>query len=142
MKTLKINTLDKCWCDRDDLLLHASFQILVDFVEKEEPGKIIDWNCNKEYKRIWKEITSLYKWWKKIRPARKSPLDDKRLKYPPFEFKNIKNKNYTQLVFPNKKKYAKFYKVMKKDKKLEQRWDKEDNQNLHRLINIRKDLWT
>ena len=40
MKILKINTLNKCWCDRDDLLLHAAFQILVDFVEKEKPGKI------------------------------------------------------------------------------------------------------
>jgi hypothetical protein len=41
MKILKINTLEKGWSDRDHLLLHASFQILVDFVEKESPFETV-----------------------------------------------------------------------------------------------------
>ena len=39
MRTLKINTLpsvkEQSWCDRDTIMLHACFQILVDWVEKE-----------------------------------------------------------------------------------------------------------
>jgi hypothetical protein len=39
MKHLKIKSLEKGWCDRDDLILHAAFQRLADFVEKElTPG--------------------------------------------------------------------------------------------------------
>jgi len=32
MKNLKIHTLEKGWQDRDEIMLHALFQILVDFV--------------------------------------------------------------------------------------------------------------
>lgn len=39
MKILKIHTLDKGWCDKDYIMLHAAFQILVDFVEKEKPDQ-------------------------------------------------------------------------------------------------------
>ncbi len=41
MKILKISTLEKGWADRDHLMLHANFQILVDFVEQEKPFEII-----------------------------------------------------------------------------------------------------
>ncbi len=33
MKRLKITTLDKGWHDKDEVLLHAAFQLLADFVE-------------------------------------------------------------------------------------------------------------
>lgn len=46
MKILKISTLEKGWADRDHLMLHANFHILVDFVERERSFEIIDWNYN------------------------------------------------------------------------------------------------
>lgn len=64
MKTLKIQTLDKQWHDRDEILLHAAFQVLVDFIESEQPDRTIDWNADELHKGAWKEIKSLYKWWK------------------------------------------------------------------------------
>jgi hypothetical protein len=39
---IKCAKLDRSWCDRDHLMLHAMFQILVDFVELEQPFR--DWN--------------------------------------------------------------------------------------------------
>ena len=89
MKYLKIQTLEKGWHDKDEILLHAAFQLLVDFVEKEDPGRIVDWNSDESHKHAWKEIRELYKWWKGKRPSRKSPLDDKRLKIPPMKFKKL-----------------------------------------------------
>jgi hypothetical protein len=42
MKVLKIHTLTQGeWYDRDESLLHAAFQLLVDFMEQERPGEII-----------------------------------------------------------------------------------------------------
>ncbi len=42
MKYHKIKTLGKGWHDKDEILLHAVFQVLTDFVEQEKPETIID----------------------------------------------------------------------------------------------------
>ena len=142
MKPLKIQTLEKGWYDRDEILLHASFQILVDYMEEEHPEKIIDWNAYETLAKTWKEIKSLFKWWKETRPARINPLDDKKIKAPPLKFKKIPGSDMSELVEPDKKKYAEYFRALKKTFKLEQKWFEEDQKNLHRLIEIRPFLWT
>lgn len=37
---VRVRSLPPTWCDRDRLLLHAAFQVLVDFVEKERPWEL------------------------------------------------------------------------------------------------------
>ncbi len=63
MRILKINTLPKVkdkWVDRDIVMLHACFQILVDCIEKEN----LLTHCNYEsHKESIDEATALYKWW-------------------------------------------------------------------------------
>ena len=108
MRYLKIHTLEKGWCDKDYIMLHAVFQLLVDFVEKEKPAKMIDWNWDATHRKAWKEIMSLYKWWKKERPARKDPLNDKRIKYPPLRFAKIPNSDSSRMVEPDKNKYPRY----------------------------------
>jgi hypothetical protein len=49
--------------------------------------------------------------------------------------------NY-QLVELDKKKYAAYYRALKKDQRLEEKWFEEDQRNFHRLIEIRAFLWT
>jgi hypothetical protein len=86
---LKITTLPRHWMDRDEVLLHACFQILVDFVEKEcQPSpyhQLIEIDIEKEMKcyvewdeasktsmrtslekqnEMTREILFLYTWWK------------------------------------------------------------------------------
>lgn len=142
MRALKIQTLKGGWCDRDEILLHAAFQILVDFVEQERPAEIVDWSHDATHRRAWKEIMGLYRWWKKTRPARKSPLDDRKLKHPPFRFKKIPGTNFSEMLEPDRKKYAHYYRALRKDAQLEKKWLTEDQRNLHRLIEIRSFLWT
>lgn len=142
MKYLKIHTLEKGWHDKDEMLLHAAFQLLVDYVEQEKPGEIIDWQADQLHRDAWREIQSLYRWWKKQRPARKSPRDDKRIKVPPLEFEEIPGTDLSRLIEPDKKKYAKYYQALEKHWKLEKEWEEEDQENLHRLIEIRGFLWT
>jgi hypothetical protein len=142
MKYLKIHSLDKGWHDKDIILLHAVFQLLLDFVEHEKPGKIIDWQADKLHRDAWKEIQSLYKWWKNDRPARKSPLDDKRIKIPTMEFEEVPGSQLMKLIEPDKKKYATYCAASKKYRKLVDKWEEEDQKNLHRLIEIRRFLWT
>jgi len=142
MRYLKIHTLEKGWCDKDEILLHAAFQLLIDFIEQEKPDKIVDWNANELHRKAWKEIKLLYNWWKKERPARKSPLDDNRLKHPPFKLEKIPGSDLSKMIEPDKKKYGSYYRALQKHWKLEEKWEEEDQRNLHRLIDIRKFLWT
>ncbi len=142
MKVLKIHTLEKGWCDKDYVMLHAVFQILVDFVEQEKPDQIVDWNSNPEHRRAWREIRSLYRWWKQTRPARKSSLYQKGLKRPPMRWKKIPGSENFQLVDYDRKKYTAYDAARKKHWLLEKKWNEEDQRNLHRLIEVRQFLWT
>ncbi len=142
MNYLKIHTLKSGWCDRDEILLHADFQILVDFVEREHPATVADWNHDAIHRRAWREISSLYRWWKKQRPARKSPLDNKKLKMMPFKLRKMLETNLSELVQPSREKYALYYRALRRDSELQKKWFKEDQRNLHRLIDIREFLWT
>lgn len=62
---LKIDTLSEDWRDADSLLLHAGFQILVDFVEKEKAFNChVDWDNDQKHILAKAEILELYNWWK------------------------------------------------------------------------------
>jgi hypothetical protein len=63
MRLLKIESLEpiaKTWHDRDVIILHACFQILKDFVEKEKGDKHCDYEYHKEFVD---EVRFLYNWW-------------------------------------------------------------------------------
>jgi hypothetical protein len=141
MKVLKIHTLEKGWCDKDYVMLHAVFQLLVDFIDQEKPDQIVDWNSDPKHKHAWKEIRSLYRWWSQTRLARRSPLEEKGLKKPPMRWKKIPGSENCQLVDYDKNKYASYEAALKKHWRLEKKWDAEDQKNLHRLIRIRRFLW-
>ena len=142
MKILKIHSLDKGWCDKDIVMLHALFQLLVDFIEKERPEQIVDWNAYPLYRKAWKEICWLYKWWTETRPARRDPLDEKGLKKPPMRWKKIPGSDCKQLVNYDKKKYSEYDRALKEYMRLEKKWEDEDQRNLHRLVEVRGFLWT
>lgn len=123
-------------------MLHAAFQLLVDFIGHEQPAKDIDWNTTASEKQAWREIKSLYRWWKVRRPSRRHPFDGKKLVIPPFKFKRIPDSDLHQMVEPDKKKYAAYYRALRQNGRREQKWYEEDQRNLHRLINVRGFLWT
>ncbi len=69
---LKIKTLDNDWSDKDQVLLHACFQLLCDCIEKEKLLDFTDWDHNKSYRDAKKEIDELYVWWKKRAKAQQN----------------------------------------------------------------------
>ena len=140
-KVLKIHTLDNGWHDKDEILLHAAFQLLVDFIEKEHPERI-NWNADELHKQAWRELKNLYGWWKEKRPARRSPLDDRQLIKPPLKFKKRSDSDFYESVEPDRKKYAAYYQALNKQVRREKKWYEEDQRNLHRLIEVRGFLWT
>ena len=145
MIALKINTLKKGWHDRDDILLHAAFQILVDFMEKEKPLETIDYGHDDEHRHVWKELSSLYAWWTEKRPNRVDPIDDKKIKRPPTFFKSqpTKGGGISHMYFRDlDPKYKPYWRAVDRSVELEKKWAEEDQKNLERLIAIRSHLWT
>lgn len=67
MRTLKITTLpsvkEQPWCDRDYMMLHACFQLLVDWVEQEDGLNHCNYSAHKESVDVLK---GLYDWWKSV----------------------------------------------------------------------------
>ena len=63
MRILKITSLPPTkdsWVDRDMIMLHSCFQLLVDFVEKEDGLNQSDYEF---YKETVDELKYLYDWW-------------------------------------------------------------------------------
>jgi hypothetical protein len=141
MKTVHIRTLKSGWCDRDEILLHAAFQILADYMEKEKPGRIIDWSHDAPHRKAWREINDLYLWWKKKRPARKGPFELRKIAHPPLKFEKTED-GHSRLMRHDPKKYAAYDRALRQMTRVEARWHAEDQKNLHRLIDIRECLWT
>lgn len=145
-----ISTLGTDYSDPGERLLHGTFQIFVDFMEGEVliPDCHVNYTWAKEWRQWKKEADFLYKWWKEIRPARFDPfIDDGDLVGPlsnelfsePDEKGNRRWLGGSQEM---KKKYPAFYKAMAQSRKLEKKWEEEDQKMLHRLIDIRRGMWT
>jgi len=139
---LTIQTLKADWHDKDEVMLHAVFQLLADFMEQESPDKRIDWNHDALHRRAWKEIRDLYKWWTRTRPSRRSPIDNKTITEPSLRFETVTGTKFRRVVSPDKKKYAAYFRALKQHTRLERKWHSEDQRNLHRLVDIREFLWT
>ena len=124
----KSNKWIPAWHDKDYILLHSSFQILVDFMEKEKPGETIDWSSEANHKQAWKEMNRMYRWWKWERNTRVGPWEVlyEQNKWP--LWRKIPEETRSKLV--------------REQMKLEAKWDKEDEKNLISLAKIRRYLWT
>lgn len=76
MRIVKIESLPAVreqWIDRDEVMLHACFQILKDCVEKEK----VDEHCNYEaHKEFVDEVRFLYTWWEKRRKGVQQDSED------------------------------------------------------------------
>ena len=61
---LNIETLSEEWSDKDSVMLHACFQLLKDFVEKEDiQHRRNSWCADEKRISAKTEIDELYNWW-------------------------------------------------------------------------------
>jgi len=144
---LKIEGLNKDWNDKNNVMLHAVFQILCDFIEKEHPEKITDFNYDKKHKDLWKEIQVLYKYWKTERLKEQKRIDKltsiwakkHKIKFVPSEvkFPNGKIRKCSELVTVVEAK--KEWNILNK---AEQKFNSREDEMLIKLMKIRKHLWS
>ena len=127
------------WCDKDYLMLYGMMNLLVDYVEGEKCFETINWDHDDDYKKIAKEIKEIYDWWKNYENRTKEI--EKQLSVWHDEFEKRPSKDWLKKVNddPTPKKEKKEHDKLNK---MEEDLDREEQEMLHRLIDIRKYLWT
>lgn len=136
---LRIESLGREYTDPVGYLLHANFQILKDFVEKEKPFVVIDWFENEETLAIGDEIKELYDWWVYLRPDRDDPWGER---FDGEEFgpdHGTPGSTSNTYVWQISEEYRQH---LRKCGAIQDKYDQEDQENLERLIKIREHLWT
>lgn len=127
------------WCDKDHVMLYACFQLLVDFLEKERPQAFVDFKHDVKQRNRWKEFKALYRYWKHVRPRmerNKRALlmkwgKSRKTKMVPGHFKNT-----VQEV-----EISADRKTWNLLRKAEDKFEKQEEEMLNRLIAIRRHLW-
>ena len=90
---LKIESLESDWHDKDSVMLHASFQLLKDCVEKEKLLDChIDWEYDKKFSHAKKELQELYTWWLSYHQVEKESAISKE------ELYQLENKMFHRLI--------------------------------------------
>jgi len=138
---VKIKTLDPTWSDVTEKVLHVNFQLLIEFIEGEEPFKRIDWDATKEHKHAAAEMKELYRWWKEDWPRKEeiSPDGTSLLEFPgspPAMRKTFSDK------YDNDLEIIAYRKMLDAHNKNENAWWKKEEEQLIRLMKIRPFLWT
>jgi hypothetical protein len=126
----------------DELLLYASFSILVHAIEKEKLFVQFDWDYHKEVK---KELDCLYEWWTSIRPVR-SFHDPRRSfpedRIPKSEFVKKDGSEFYEYNQIDNGHLEEYKKMVHSSLKFEDNCYKEDTNMLIRLCKVRQHLWT
>lgn len=127
------------WCDKDHVLLCACFQVLVDFIEKERPQTIVDFEHDRKHRKMWKEMRALYRYWKVERPLMGRRVEKALRRWA---------RDYRYELVPQPGGRGSAMVVTKNNeqawtrlRRLEERFDQTEDGMLRRLVNIRRHLW-
>jgi hypothetical protein len=139
---LKITTIpaDSEWCDKDRVLLHACFQLLVDFIEQEKPEEFVDYKSTLLLAKEWAELQELYNYWKYDHPKLVKAVDRALSRWHGENKIAAKQEGSdSSLSFEEASKRGKiaFEKYMSLDDQLQA----QEDEMLRRLINVRDQLW-
>ena len=134
-----VKTLPPTWIDRCDLLTHAMFQILVDFIEKEKPFDYLDTEASYNTKE-WKEIKDIYNWWIIEGAHFDSMYDYDSIEHTSLDdmWEKLPNGSYRLLEYKTRKEKDWWKKVHKR----EDDHMKIVEKNMKRLVELRYMLWT
>ena len=152
---LKLQYLHPGYHDADEILVHAMFQALCNFIEKEKPAEIVNWDSDPEHKHAWKEMNELYEWWKKRQNRDKeNPILQPNIKSPDMKFtptgkkwlnpqtKKEESTSKMDFVHKSKKDQKRWEKACDDSGKWEEKCFKDDTEMMARLIKVRPYMWT
>ena len=133
--------LDKThWYDKDTLILHGLCELVVDYVEKEKCFETIDFTTCEEDKKRKSDIEFIYNWWKNYPNRQQEIKDSLDAWYTASKFPDVidwtKNVNKQNVPSPEADELHKLH------TRLEEDLCEEEQAVLHKIIDIRRGLWT
>ena len=127
------------WYDTDTRMLYGMMNLLIEFLEKENPFETTDFDSSPTWKSVKKEIITIRDWWLNYE-TRKVEFTITLNKWQVSKFGNCTNEECLQGINEPDTKESKelFDRLAIMETKLE----REEAQMLMRLVKIRKYLWT
>jgi len=159
--TVKPRKLNHSWCDRCTLLPHLMFEVLADFVEKEEALNChVDWgfdvgvghvdehgysphsiNVDGVEKLVGQEIKDIYDWW--VKNDYSLPYESESIYNEYTAFCDIhRTGNWIDGLWDTPESREKSYELLKEHGKREDQLLEETKEMMRRLVNIYPFLWT
>lgn len=142
-----IPTLKPGYHDKPEIMLHGVMALIVDFVERENAGEVIDWSSTPEHQAAWDEICAMYLWWTAARPNRRDPLDE--IESPDWGSEPVMfDENGLPTLYRLVQKYESeehrtaYLEAIHASASAEELWAAEDTEMLVRAIMVRPFLWT
>lgn len=150
----KAKSLEPNYYDVDTLILHHSFDLFADFMERQLTDDArVKWTGFEEdvaaghmsqeeateRTNLWTEMYDLYHWWTQTRPRREEqlellhPLDDVDHK---FGLLTVLDEDYQNTPEGQRRRA-----ILRERLHLEEKWAEEDTEYLIRLAKIRRSLW-
>jgi len=137
---VKPRTLSPDYHNPYSVLLHASFEVLVNFIEFERDHGYVDWMATTQHSEFWYEANKLMYWWQNIRPCREDWLD-RDYPYPDAPKDCEKTSWVISSKYTDTPEYKEFSRICKIRSDLELQYEEEETTNLKRLADIRMFLW-
>lgn len=137
---VKVRTLPPTWVDRDTLLVHAMFQILDDFVNKECIGGWVDWDSDEKHRSVRAKMDELLNWFHNVylKFDEFEGLEFDKIEWEDRFYPKEEGSNFVQMK-PSSENDKKCYQVAHQ-RELQIR--KDLNKKLKELIDIKDYLWT
>ena len=121
------------WCDRSHLLLLAMEKLVVDYIEEEKPFELINWDSDEGHRTAAEKMRDVYDFIKNRRPKQQAEID----KLSDELYGSVKGENLLESLKksrdPEKTKYL---------WDLEDKLEKEQQEILHKIVDVRNYLWT
>jgi hypothetical protein len=116
------------WIDRDHAMFLACFKLLVEYVELERPFDVIDWDSDPDHQHAAREIRELYDWWKAGRAEEHRRVDE-------FFDEHRRDDGSVMGGWDSKENGEHWHRMYTA-------LDTKDDEQLLRLMKIRRSLWT
>jgi len=157
--TIKPRYLNHEWCDRTELLPHMMFEILSQFIERECSPGWVEWygeyghkiTIDGKEKYVMDEMLDIYRWWnetvQKEYPKKWDEWHERMREHEPSEIfeEDTEIEGFCIIYAPrfdSPEQEEAYNKVCKQCNELEQEIDDKHDEMMHRLINVRRYMWT
>jgi hypothetical protein len=135
------------WYDTDIRLLYGMMSLLVEFVEKEKPFEVTDYDSDDGHRQAALDIAAIYDWWKNY-PNREKELDKtlsewyKSSRWAKAMVKKTTSEEFHRIINDKSEDAANEKELLLKHRDMENKLEEETTEILVKLVKLRGFLWT